>query len=521
MIHAEGKDERGGSGKEGAPDISGKAQTETVGLIFIFGIVIVSISIILAAGLPVLDDARENTQIERFQTEFALLDQQIRESVYAPGESGASISLSDGRVSVDNGSESMTVTVTHRPTGGAPVSTGEIPLGGIEFDAGGDRGVAYQGGGVWAKYRNALSVRDPPDITYTGSSLNINLMNFTTEFDAGGTTTSTFYFSSEGTHKSNDLKKITDRPLGPGELEVSVRSQFSQAWGEYLGRDIASDSGAVDVSVTSPPDKRGYANVTFETGPPLYGVENALNGSGTANFGEVNLTDSRAGDVVINNYSDSGELPSGIDDHPNAADACFRTFEGDALSSAIPTVTSGTYETSTTDIIDGETFVADGGDVEIYSGADQKISSQTTFDTSGGNVEIHVDGELTLNGDLDINGTNSVYFYVKNTISVEDNTNVNIEDGRTERLQIFTSENNNNAIIKTGAEYNGTVYAQNSNVDINIDSGSDFVGAAVTPGTLQIDADYTHDASVRGAAPDCAPTPLRNFEAVERRVAVR
>ncbi len=509
-----------------------KAQSESLGLIFIFGIVFVSISIVLAAGLPVIDDARENTQIERFQTEFGLLDQEIRESVYAPGESGASISLSDGRVSVDNGSDSMTMTITYDPDASSEITTGEIILGGIEYDAGGDRGVAYEGGGVWAKYRNALSVRDPPDMTYTGTSLNINMMNFTRGLDAGGTTTRNFYFSSGGTHKGAELKKITNSSLGPGELNVSVRSEFSEAWGEYFGRDIADGTGAADVSVTSSPDDRGFANITFETGPPLYSVENALNHTGVPSndvdidsSNEVNLTDSRVGDVVLGNYTgtqldnDEGP-PKGIGSLPNAAEVCFRTFEGEDLGSAPSPVNSSTYETSTNNV-GAKDYVADGGDIEIYADANQNINNPTTFDTSGGNVEVHVDGGLTLNGDIKINGTGSVYFYVDGIISMQGGSSVEIEDGRTERLQILGTEGAN---LAGGANYNGTVYAQNS---IDIQNNAEMTGAAISadqlnmPGSGPNSPDYTHDASTRGAEPDCAPSPLRNFDAIERRVAVR
>jgi hypothetical protein len=281
--------------------------------------------------------------------------------------------------------------------------------------------------------------------------------------------------------------------------------------------------------VTSPPDKRGYANATFETGPPLYGVENALNHTGntstdvtiTGSNNEINITDSRVGDVVLDNYTkddidNNRGPPRGINSLPNAAEACFRTFEGDDLGSP---VTSGTYETSSNNI-GGRNYVADGGDIEIYADTTQDINNPTTFDTSGGNVEIHVDGELTLNGDIKINSTNSVYFYVRGTVNVKAGSSVNIEDGRTERLQILTSSD----VDIDDTKYNGTIYAQ-SGIDILNDA--EVTGAAVSAGTgtddtVEIgDDDYTHDASVRGAAPDCAGVPLRNFNAVERLVAVR
>ena len=493
-------------------------QSEIVGLVFIFGIVFASISIILLAGLPIINNATENTQLERFQTEFALLDQQIRESVYGPGQSSASINPSGGSISVDNGSDSMTVRIEYRPDAGTPNSTDEILLGGVEYDAQGDRGVAYEGGGVWAKYRgDALSLRKPPDVSYSGETLNMNLMNFTSEKIAGGTGDSNFYFSSEGTYRSSELQSITNRSLDPGELEVSVRSNFADGWAAYFNRTMASST--VDVETAASSDERGFANVTFDTGPPLYGVENALNNSAGGpvifNSGEVNVTDSRLGDVILSNYTDPDRPPQGIDSLPNIADICFRTFEGENLGSVSSPVASGTYETDTSSEISGETFVTDGGDIEIYySDTDLTFDSTdtTTFDTSGGNVEIHVNGNLVLDGDIEINGTNSVYFYVDGNINNID-ANVNIEDGRTERLQLFTS---GEADVAGSASYNGTVYAQNK-----ITLNSDLRGAAVTPAELEINADYTHDASLRGKAPDCADVPLRNFNAVERRIAVR
>lgn len=121
-----------------------------------------------------------------------------------------------------------------------------------------------------------------------------------------------------------------------------------------------------------------------------------------------------------------------------------------------------------------------------------------------------------MNGDIEINGSNSVYFYVNDFIRVEADSNVKIEDERSERLQLFAADE---ARITGSANYNGTVYTQE---EIDIGGSSELTGAAITSDVLDIgDNDYTHDTSLRGTAPDCADEPLRNFNAVERRVAVR
>jgi len=124
------------------------AQSEIVGLVLVFGISILGISIILATGMPTIDNARENAEIERTQGEFMSIDQAVRESVYTPSESGTTVSLTEGGVDVE--SDSVVVNLTHVPETGSGVSA-EMSLGGMVYKDD-NSGVAYQNGGVWSVY---------------------------------------------------------------------------------------------------------------------------------------------------------------------------------------------------------------------------------------------------------------------------------------------------------------------------------------------------------------------------------
>lgn len=471
--------------------IPNRAQSEVVGLIMVFGITMLSIGVILATGMPVLTDAEENAQVERVQTEFSSLNQEIRESVHRPGQSGASVELSDGGVRVDDGAESLGVTITYDNETGDEITTGEMELGGLIYDTG-DAGVAYQMGGVWATYRDGgYAMRTPPDISYTGTSLNLELVNFTNDVDVRGTGAQNFLVRSEGTHRSGELEAMTNRSLSPGTLSINVSagSDFDDAWTEYFNRTFGADrtDGSND----------GYANVSVRTGPPLFGVEylvDRYDGSGD----EVLLYDSDIGDENRYNSTvdveDGGELDLPVSE--SDINACHTSNVEQNLEDADEPVTAGAYEADNTSLTD-----------------------DYIFDTSNGPVEIHVtDNNLNINSEITVEGDNPVVFY-GDVNRVPDATH--LEDDRTELFQIYTTRE-----INVNDDYNGTIYAPEAGIQIT--GGAEFSGAAIagdgSPEDVHVTGEYYHDTALRKAdLPDCIRqrAPVSNFEAVEHRVSMR
>lgn len=479
--------------------IPNRAQSEVVGLIMVFGITMLSIGVILATGMPVLTDAEENAQVERVQTEFSSLNQEIRESVHRPGQSGASVELSDGGVRVDDGAESLGVTITYDNETGDEITTGEMELGGLIYDTG-DAGVAYQMGGVWATYRDGgYAMRTPPDISYTGTSLNLELVNFTNDVDVRGTGAQNFLVRSEGTHRSDELEAMTNRSLSPGTLSINVSagSDFDDAWTEYFNRTFGADrtDGSND----------GYANVSVRTGPPLFGVEylvDRYDGSGMPAIGdeEVLLYDSDIGDE--NRYNSTVDVEDGgllggilggeLDLPVSESDinACHTSNVEQNLEDADEPVTAGAYE------------------------VDSTLTDDYSFDTSNGPVEIHVTANnLNINSEITVEGDNPVVFYG----DVNRVPDTHLEDDRTELFQIYTTRDNP---ITVTDDYNGTIYAPETEVTVN----DKLRGAAIADQGVNVNGEYYHDTALRQAdLSDCIRqrAPVSNFEAVEHRVSMR
>ena len=492
-------------------------QSEVVGLVLVFGITFLSIGVILATGIPSLNQAEELAQIERIQTEFTSLDQEIRESVYTTGQSGASVSLSEGGVSVDSGS-TMAVNVTHRPADAGLSSTtmGWRELGGLLYETG-DSGVAYQMGGVWYTDDTGFAMNSPPDVNYRGSSLKMDMTNFTQNVTVGGTGSTEFTIRSEGT-------ETVDKPTGSlpnGTLDISVRTEYDEAWTEYFNRTFGE--GNVDGS-------GGYANASVRTGPPLFGVEylgdRYENGSGS---NVTTVYDSRIGNVSEYNYTVDTDtvVTSKIDPLPVTEDDIDEaivspTGAEPTIPSSGSKVTAGDYRTTSGTDLSGHTFDTSSGRIRYLSNSDVDISCSSgvtvEFNTTGGPVEIHTPGDLSIDCDISVNGNNPVYIYAEGDTQLDNDVTVTVKDDRTELFQIYSGDNADIPVEQIG--FNGTLYAPRSDVKIN--SNADVRGAVIGDSVTVGNADYYHDASLRQAdVPEELNPPLRHFMGVEHKISMR
>lgn len=507
-------------------EVDRTAQSEVVGLVLVFGISMLGISIILVTGMPTIDNARENAQIEQTQGEFMSIDRAVRESVYTPGEAGATVSLTEGGVNVE--SDSVVLNLTHIPETGSGTSA-EMSLGGMVYEDD-NSGVAYQNGGTWSIYFDSgYSMKSPPEVSYSGERLDMRLINITSDMGiAGGR--SDFSIRSNGTYKTDELRELTESPLDEGELNLTVSTEYAEPWAEYFNRTFGEDN--VEPSQTGGIGEAGVVSVELSTGPPLYGVENTLNSTDAAdvdldgNVDEINISDSSLGGTYLYNYTEddlepsytSGSPPDGIEDLPDISDRCYRSFEGDDLTTS--PVGSGTYSTDDGDDVSGETFVAENGDISLHIGDDLDITDNTEFEATAGDIYLHVEEGLEIgsNADISVNGSNSVYLYVNEEVRIVGNSELTVQDGIPERFQVISS---GDAEVRGDAVYNGTLYAQD---EVDIRGGAEVRGAAVSNDVLELggsDTKYVHDVSVRSATPPCGNVPLRNLQVTERKVSLR
>lgn len=119
---------------------------------------------------------------------------------------------------------------------------------------------------------------------------------------------------------------------------------------------------------------------------------------------------------------------------------------------------------ASTDSFDNGTYYRDG---------DVDFDSSTTFNTSDGNIEIVVDGDVDFGGDggptnedHGIAGDGNVTIYTNGTLTLNGNTGVNT-DGHPADLLTYVHSSVDDVELKGTDQYRGLIYAPNSDVTIS------------------------------------------------------
>jgi hypothetical protein len=206
-----------------------RAQTETVGFVLAFGIVIVGALIVVTLSATTFTDTEDRLSEDRAQKALTQFDSKA--ALVALGEADThrvSFAFEESEqftLQEDNGW--MNVTATNRST----ENTREImnaTLGALVYENG-DRRLAYQGGGVWRADDEGGQMISSPEFHYRGATLTLPTITLTGESSVG---------RSERIRRVSTEQKFP-RPGDPNPLEdhivtVTVGSEFYRGWGEYF-----------------------------------------------------------------------------------------------------------------------------------------------------------------------------------------------------------------------------------------------------------------------------------------------
>jgi hypothetical protein len=199
-----------------------EAVSEVIGFIYIFGIVILSMSMIYVVGFPMLQKSIDDTVFESTEQNFIVLQSYMKMVGFdqVPVQS-LKIRLQGATLSVTQKSN-MTIDYEDEP----PIlyNTGEI-----EFNKN-DNYLTYENGGVWKRYLDGSLMVSKPRI-YTGK---IGTINITTigvvlaygESSAGGNGISVL--------KMEHNDSIINKSSGPVNLTLSINSIYAKDWIDFL-----------------------------------------------------------------------------------------------------------------------------------------------------------------------------------------------------------------------------------------------------------------------------------------------
>lgn len=207
-----------------------------VGMILILSIVVVSVGIIYASGVPFLDSVKHSTQMENAGKSFIVLNNDIREIVNGPV-----VAVGMGRVTkVEMGGGTLIVEPNNTKIQINYSSSGNytaIP-GTITFAHRG-RSMVYENGGVFSKY-NTNSVMEIEPLLYAtdlGSdniAMMVHVVNITgSNSSYGGTGTGQIKTSLTDVGESKFSGDVNN-------LTITVFSQNNDSWGLYFNETLSN-----------------------------------------------------------------------------------------------------------------------------------------------------------------------------------------------------------------------------------------------------------------------------------------
>jgi hypothetical protein len=272
----------------------------------------------------------------------------------------------------------------------------------------------------------------PPEFHYRKRTLTLPVINVTGPDRLDDTAT----VRRLGTASAYpDASEGFTNPVPEGrEVVVAVTSRYYRGWGSYFERRTDGD-------VTYDHDNR-TATVSL-TVPIEESFENAVAATGTVT------------------RKNNGRIEGGVEEGATRPSADGR------VEAMIDRCESGgcTNITSTGTFTNG-TYYADG---------DVDFGDSTLFDTSGGNVSIVVDGDISFGGsggpgteDHAITGGNKTTLYLNGTLDVGGNAGVN-SDGEASDLLTYVHSSVDTISISGTAQYRGLIYAPGT--DLGFDGG--------------------------------------------------
>lgn len=311
-----------------------RAQSELIGFVLLFALVIaVSLTVVVAGG-TLLSDARADTTTESAQlsmTEFQSAASSIAseeaasERITFAQQSGTSsanevVSGSDasaksgnsGDVTVDRGAGQISITVKDASDGTGPTNVLSEELGIIYYQNDGQK-VAYQGGGVFRQNtgNDGSSMVSPPDFQYQYKNGNPTLrIPLTTVEQASGDGGS--YEDGITLQKASPAlqpSEPTDIPnrLENGDwIEITVTSEYYRAWGEMFeertgGTVTYPGTNTVKLRLEAPTVQGPVQGPVLATGPSV-DLRNQINVDSYDSSTPGGYSGASAGDATV--YAD-------------------------------------------------------------------------------------------------------------------------------------------------------------------------------------------------------------------------
>jgi hypothetical protein len=217
------------------------AVAETIGFIYIFAIVILSMSLIYVMGYPMLQSSMDESIFESTEQSFIVLQSDMKMVAFdqVPVKS-LQIQLQGATLSVTENSN-ITIEYLDGTLQNFPYVTGEI-----EYQKN-DKFLTYENGGVWKRYPDGSIIVSSPRI-YTSTMNGTNITTIGVVSIQGASLVSgkgivTFSMKYNGS--------IINKTSSPVNLTLRINSTYASEWKSYLESRGFTTTNSTDSSLTA------------------------------------------------------------------------------------------------------------------------------------------------------------------------------------------------------------------------------------------------------------------------------
>jgi len=403
-----------------------RGQSNPIALVLIFGLVIAATTVLLVVGGVAITDTQDQLNMESAEKAMTQLDSQA--SLVALGQSRSQTvslgSTGSNSYQVSASAGSMTVTYTDS-SDRSEIQLMSAEMGAIVYEGDDGSHVAYQGGGVWRSGENGgATMVSPPEFHYEDGTLTLPLVTVSNDATLDGNA-----IIKQGTTSRAYPNETLKNPLKGGAITITVQSQYHEGWYRYLNSrtqgTVEHDPGnqTVEMTLTVPIEAKFESSVATVAEDGITGGEDAFEQPYEEGV-TAPVPDSRI-DARIADCESGGctELSSDVKNENLGA---------------------GTYNAS--------------GSVSFQ---------EVAYDTSAGDINIVVDGDVTFKKGHDISGDGEVTFFVGGDVTTQGSAEVNTGGNASDLLVMVHSAGDSFTSSNGGPQFTGLIYAPGSEFVIN------------------------------------------------------
>ncbi|SHH32089.1 DUF7289 family protein [Halobaculum gomorrense] len=499
-----------------------RAQGDVISVVLLLAITVAGASAVVALGGDAIGGIQESATMGAAEQSMTQFDSKA--SLVAHGESDAQrVRLSGSPTAVrsvraDRGW--LNVTVRNVTDGSVERVLTNTTLGVVEYRDG-DATIAYQGGGVWRSSEGGTTMVSPPEFHYQGTTLTLPLVTVAGDERLDGDVIVRQSGESTGVYPnaSDDLRN----PLQSGEVVVTVKSRYYEAWGRFFeqrtGGDVTIDhaNGTATITLRTPPQVRPISSAVAATAagddldmqgsgsfPAFTDSYNSSNGNYTetaasngtvVTAGTVKLSGNslvegnvRAGGAVelsgTAELNGSAEWTTGFSASGGASYVSERQIDGVEAADPVDSFTRtriselrSSNDNDDTSAISGDRLNDSGSTVTLSAGqyflSGIDMNGETlVVDTADGLVEIAVEEDLSLDdASITVQGGGTVRFYVGDDISVASGSNVSVPGERSTGAWFYGTDDTGTVISGSQGDttrFVGVLYAPSASNDVSV-----------------------------------------------------